>query len=61
MPAIFSEQRGDPFKRGYLMRPRHKPLTTADDGEPWYPAISVRSSGVPRPRFRQKSPGRPGL
>jgi hypothetical protein len=32
-----SEQRGYPFKRGYLVRLRRSKLTTKDDGEPWYP------------------------
>jgi len=32
-----SEQRGYPFKRGYLVRLRRTKLTTKDDGEPWYP------------------------
>jgi hypothetical protein len=31
-----SEQRGYPFKRGYLVRLRRSKLTTKDDGEPWY-------------------------
>jgi hypothetical protein len=32
-----SEQRGYPYKRGYLVRLRRTNITTAQDGESWYP------------------------
>ncbi|MGE9010478.1 hypothetical protein ACO2JO_17970 [Leptospira interrogans] len=32
-----SEQRGYSYKRGHLVRLRRSPITTKNDGEPWYP------------------------
>lgn len=32
-----SEQRGYAYKRGHLVRLRQSPITTKNDGEPWYP------------------------
>jgi hypothetical protein len=32
-----SEERGYPYKRGHLVRLRRSNITTAEDGESWYP------------------------